>query len=451
MSWQGKLSLDYRRADGRTIVHDRHDGPLRVLKSLHPEDPRICSWVDILALQRTFLGRAPFMRFFIKEKLIFFPIVGQACWALEFPFMKRYSREYLERHPEKRGTDLETTREACERYRHFPVSVLNFVEGSRFDWKKHHSQNSPFRHLLRPRAGGIGFVLASLGDQLDATFDVTIAYPDGEITMWKFVCGAVPRVVVRVRRIDVPREFLSPAITEIGPQRDRLQIIVASDHGHATVNRVFSVANAIAGLSAFKGATLIPGTSGSIWVPDGDLAQVSALAEWLMRQDWTGCVFAADGAIPPGALPTTALLADHPRGAPLIYTMRGEAGPARSGLPGTTLYDGNLAIGAGTHGGLSAAELHTVLIMAGSRILPGGVSEWPAGLADIAPTILALLDSPGAAEMDGRCLSEAIIGAHGPAIAPAVETWEGAEAGYAQRLARTRLGRQVYLDVGMRE
>ena len=236
-----------------------------------------------------------------------------------------------------------------------------------------------------------------------------------------------------------------------GPQRDRLQIIVASDHGHATVNRVFSVANAIAGLSAFKGATLIPGTSGSIWVPDGDLAQVSALAEWLMRQDWTGCVFAADGAIPPGALPTTALLADHPRGAPLVYTMRGEAGPARSGLPGTTLYDGNLAIGAGTHGGLSAAELHTVLIMAGSRILPGGVSEWPAGLADIAPTILALLDIPGAAEMDGRCLSEAIIGAHGPAIAPAVETWEGAEAGYAQRLARTRLGRQVYLDVGMRE
>ncbi len=238
---------------------------------------------------------------------------------------------------------------------------------------------------------------------------------------------------------------------QAGPQRDRLQIIVASDHGHATISGLHNVAHAIAKVPAFKGVTLVPGTSGSIWVPDGNLAQVSDIAEWLMRRDWTGCVFAADGAIPPGALPISALLADHHRGAPLIYTMRGDAGPAPSGLPSTTFYDGNLAVGGGTHGGLSAAELHTVLMMAGSRILPGGVSEWPAGLADIAPTILALLEIPGEIEMDGRCLSEAIIGAHGPAIASAVESWEGAEAGYAQRLARTRLGAQVYLDVGMRE
>lgn len=181
------------------------------------------SWVDILALQRTFLGRAPFMRFFIKEKLIFFPIVGQACWALDFPFMKRYSREYLEKHPEKRGTDLLTTRKACERYRHVPVSVLNFVEGSRFDAQKKAEQQSPFRHLLRPKPGGIGFVLASLGDQLDATFDVTIAYPDVEMTMWKFVCGRVPRVAVRVRRLIVPPEFLDAAITEPGPARDQFK------------------------------------------------------------------------------------------------------------------------------------------------------------------------------------------------------------------------------------
>ncbi|MEO6260846.1 MAG: acetyltransferase [Thermoanaerobaculia bacterium] len=181
------------------------------------------SWVDILALQRAFRGRAPFLRFFIKEKLIFFPIVGQACWALEFPFMKRYSREYLEAHPEKRGADLITTRKACARYRHFPVSVLNFVEGSRFDPHKKAGQQSPFRHLLRPRPGGIGFVLASLGDQLDATFDVTIAYPQIDISMWKLVSGNVPRVVVRVRRLMVPPAFLDAAITEPGVERDRFK------------------------------------------------------------------------------------------------------------------------------------------------------------------------------------------------------------------------------------
>ena len=37
MAWRGSLVLDYRERDGRTIVHDRHDGPLRVLRALHPE------------------------------------------------------------------------------------------------------------------------------------------------------------------------------------------------------------------------------------------------------------------------------------------------------------------------------------------------------------------------------------------------------------------------------
>jgi 1-acyl-sn-glycerol-3-phosphate acyltransferase len=181
------------------------------------------SWVDILALQRTFAGRAPFLRFFLKKELIFFPVVGQGCWALEFPFMKRYTPEYLTAHPEKRGTDLVTTRKACARYRHFPVSILNFVEGSRFDLRKKAQQGSPYRHLLRPRSGGIGFVLASMGELLQATLDVTIAYPGVEIDMWKFVCGKVPRVAVRVRRLEVPLEFFEGAITEPGPARDRFK------------------------------------------------------------------------------------------------------------------------------------------------------------------------------------------------------------------------------------
>ena len=42
MSWHGSLSLRYARVDERTLVHDRHDGPLRVLKSLHPEGTGIC-------------------------------------------------------------------------------------------------------------------------------------------------------------------------------------------------------------------------------------------------------------------------------------------------------------------------------------------------------------------------------------------------------------------------
>lgn len=184
------------------------------------------SWTDILVLQRVFHRRAAFIRFFIKQQLIWLPFVGQASWALEFPFMKRYSPEYVAKHPEKRGKDLETTRRAMQRYRHVPVAIGNFIEGTRFTRQKHAEQQSPYRHLLRPRSGGISYVLASLGDQLDAVFDVTIAYP-GPMSAWKFVSGGVPVIRVRVRQVDVPAEFLSPAIAERGPARDRFKAWVA--------------------------------------------------------------------------------------------------------------------------------------------------------------------------------------------------------------------------------
>jgi 1-acyl-sn-glycerol-3-phosphate acyltransferase len=181
------------------------------------------SWVDIIVLFRAFHRRAAIPRFFLKQQLIWMPIIGQACWALEFPFMKRYSAEYLAKHPEKRGTDLETTRRACQRYRLVPVAVINFMEGTRFTPEKHAQQQSPYRHLLRPRTGGIGFVLASLGDQLDALFDVTIAYPGGRFTFWDLVTNRMPSIVVRARRIDIPAELIDAAVTEPSPARDRLK------------------------------------------------------------------------------------------------------------------------------------------------------------------------------------------------------------------------------------
>src|SRR5438876_1548085 len=186
------------------------------------------SWVDIFVIFRVFHRRTAFIRFFLKRQLIWSPIVGQACWALEFPFMRRYSAEYLQQNPEKRGRDLETTRRACQRYRHIPVAMLTFLEGTRFSEEKRADQESPFRHLLRPRVGAIAFVLASLGDQLDGIIDVTLAYPGGDVTMWDFVCGRVPTIAVRARRIVAPPEFFTAEITEPGPARDRFKIWIDS-------------------------------------------------------------------------------------------------------------------------------------------------------------------------------------------------------------------------------
>ena len=167
------------------------------------------TWLDIPVLLRVFKGQIPFPRFFIKQELIWMPVVGLAAWALDMPFMKRYSSEFLRQHPELRGTDLETTRQALEKFEHTPVSILNFLEGTRNTPAKHAKQKSPYKHLLRPRAGGIAFVLGTMGERFDALLDVTIIYPAGRASLWKFLSGRVPKIIVRVDKMDIPPEFLS--------------------------------------------------------------------------------------------------------------------------------------------------------------------------------------------------------------------------------------------------
>src|SRR6056297_1274620 len=119
------------------------------------------SWADIPAIQYVLNNRVPLLKFFLKKQLIWVPLLGIAWWALDFPFMKRYSREYLKKHPERKGKDIETTKKYCERFKYSPISVINFLEGTRFNYEKRESQKSPYRHLLVPRAGGVAIVLSS--------------------------------------------------------------------------------------------------------------------------------------------------------------------------------------------------------------------------------------------------------------------------------------------------
>jgi len=157
------------------------------------------SWVDILVLQRIFNRKIPFLKFFLKKELIYVPILGLAWWALDFPFMRRYSKSFLAKHPHLKGKDMETTRKACEKFRFKPVSIMNFVEGTRFTQEKHARQKSPFTHLLKPKAGGIAFVMSAMGPQLHKLIDVTIDYPEGVPTFWDFVCGKVKQIRVSIK------------------------------------------------------------------------------------------------------------------------------------------------------------------------------------------------------------------------------------------------------------
>ena len=162
------------------------------------------SWVDIPVLQAVFNRRIPLLRFFLKQQLIWVPVLGLAWWALDFPFMKRYSKDVLTKRPELRGKDIEATRRACAKYRELPVAVMNFVEGTRFTPDKHVKQASPYRHLLLPRAGGIAFVLDAMGELIEAIVDVTIVYPAGKPSVADLFTGRVREVRVDVRVLPLP-------------------------------------------------------------------------------------------------------------------------------------------------------------------------------------------------------------------------------------------------------
>lgn len=178
------------------------------------------SWVDIPVLQAIFNRRIPFLRFFLKSQLFWVPLLGLAWWALDFPFMKRYSKETLAKHPQLAGRDIEATRRACAKFRHIPVSVMNFVEGTRLTAQKHRRQESPFLHLLRPKAGGVAFVIGALGDALQSVLDVTIVYPDGRSTLKDLFGDRIPEVRIHIRELPVPRELVTgsyeadPAVRE---------------------------------------------------------------------------------------------------------------------------------------------------------------------------------------------------------------------------------------------
>lgn len=182
------------------------DWDIRGLDKLDPKEWYLVlsnhqSWVDILVLQKTLNKKIPMLKFFLKKELIWVPFLGLAWWALDFPFMKRYSKEFLAQNPHLKGEDLKSTRIACRKFKHTPVSIMNFVEGTRYTPEK--AKKSAFSHLLTPRAGGIAFVLGSMGDCLNHIIDVTIVYPDRVPSFWSFISGKTRKIIVDFQLLEV--------------------------------------------------------------------------------------------------------------------------------------------------------------------------------------------------------------------------------------------------------
>ena len=162
------------------------------------------SWVDTSIVQYISEKRLPLTRFFTKFELIYIPVVGQAFYFLDFPMMRRHSKEAIVKNPALQGKDIEEAKRACTLLKNKPFTLLNYLEGTRFTVMKRDKQHSPYKNLLKPRAGGLSLAINALGDDMDGILDMTIVYPDGVPTygdLWK---GNIKRLGVDVRHIKMP-------------------------------------------------------------------------------------------------------------------------------------------------------------------------------------------------------------------------------------------------------
>ena len=181
------------------------------------------SWVDTTVNQYFGLTRMPLTRFFTKWELIFIPFVGQAFKILGFPMMKRHTKEQIAKNPALKDRDMLEARKSCEQLLSQPFTLLNYLEGTRFTQEKHDQQQSPYQHLLKPKAGGLALALNILGNEIDALVDMTMVYPDGAPGYGEFWLGEVPRIAVNLRKIDIPDWVLGGDYEEDAAYRERFQ------------------------------------------------------------------------------------------------------------------------------------------------------------------------------------------------------------------------------------
>ena len=180
------------------------------------------SWADIFVLQGITNRKIPMLKFFMKDVLIWVPVIGLAWWALDMPFLKRYTEEQIKKNPSLRGKDVIEMKKSFGRFARYPVSIFSFAEGTRFTEAKNASQNSPYKKLLRPKSGGIGLTLSTM-PYIKKVLDFTIKYDSNDRTFWDFLCGRMSKVKIQVKIIDVPESLVQKNYAEDEKFREELK------------------------------------------------------------------------------------------------------------------------------------------------------------------------------------------------------------------------------------
>ncbi len=171
------------------------------------------SWADIFMVQMLTNRKIPMLKFFMKHVLIYVPVIGICWWALDMPFLKRYTKEQIKKNPKLKGRDFKEMRKSLNHYSLHPVSVFSYAEGTRFTHKKHAAQESPYKNLLKPKEGGMALALSVI-PSIKFLIDITIIYESPKRSFWDYLCGRLKNIKIFVKKIEIPKEFLNEKLAE---------------------------------------------------------------------------------------------------------------------------------------------------------------------------------------------------------------------------------------------
>lgn len=242
---------------------------------------------------------------------------------------------------------------------------------------------------------------------------------------------------------------------------EKTNIFIVSDHGFSTVDWGVEFGSALkkAGFTTVRAYTKEPqpgeiltvtvGGSAAFYIPGRDPELVKKLVTFLQTTNYAGPIFTRTAL--PGTFAMKAARIDSPDSADVLFSFHWQDRKSANGTPGLLAAEGPRRP-FGTHASLSRYDIHNTLVAAGPDIRAGFRDTLPTANVDVAPTILHLLGLPGADQMDGRILREALVGVQTAAPQPTTKTLEvTAPSGvgtWRQYLKITTLGDHTYLDEG---
>ena len=238
---------------------------------------------------------------------------------------------------------------------------------------------------------------------------------------------------------------------------EKTDIFIVSDHGFSTIDRAINLGAVLkkAGFNAVRAYRQAPqpgeilqisiGGSTQFYIPGHDPALVQKLAAFLQTTDFAGPIFTRTAL--PGTFPLSHARIDSPDSPDLLLSFRWSDGKNASDIRGLLAAEARRP-GYGTHASLSRYDIHNTLVAAGPDIRASFRDTLPTANVDVAPTILHLLGIPGADQMDGRILLEALAAVDFDAPKPETKIIESSAGAWRQYLKITILGNHTYLDEG---